>query len=38
MENIKIRSVGRPKLQIDNITAEAEIEKYKNRSESYWYI
>lgn len=35
MENIKLRNVGRPKLQIDNITVEAEIEKYKNRSESY---
>lgn len=28
MENIRLRNVGRPKLQIDNITADVEIEKY----------
>lgn len=38
MENIKLRNVGRPKLNYNHNIAEAEIEKYKNRSESYWYI
>lgn len=28
MENIKVRSAGRPKLQIDNIIADLEIKKY----------
>lgn len=30
MENIKVRSAGRPKLNYNHNTAEAEIEKYKN--------
>ena len=30
MENIKLRNVGRPKLNYNNNIAEAEIEKYKN--------
>lgn len=39
MENTKIRSVGRPKLKYDSITANTEIEKYKNRrAASHWYI
>lgn len=35
MENIKLRNVGRPKLDYNHNIAEVEIEKYKNRSESY---
>lgn len=30
MENIKVKSVGRPKLYIDNIKMKIEIEKYLN--------
>ena len=34
MENIKIRSAGRPKLQIDIIKRDIEIPKYLNREQS----
>lgn len=30
MENIKVRSAGRPKLKIDNLIATTEIKKYLN--------
>ena len=35
MENVKVRSSGRPKLNYNKTVVAVEIEKYKNRSESY---